>query len=336
MAFRTTWTISPFVVRADHTLVAFSEDVSASTVGIGSAAVRRDLDEFGLRVGPIDDPDRRKMSPARFGKIEGEGDEFIREHHTPLYMMFFRRNVEGFDLTTASDLETWENSLTGRTGAGLYRATAGGDAIQIIRRPVNLARPLKIRKGEYTFSYYLGLPRIVEKSDRKWRHLSFSNHPWPSDGEVARWAENGVNIVRLHNDYSQDENFWHDGAWPPYDEKGMAEMRRVIAACHKHKIKVVPYFSIYEFHPKSQEYEKFEAQWKRSNDQLGTVYHNQTGEGEFGAQMCPESGWLKRRKADIERPTGSWGLTAFTTTGPCSFPATTRITTPSCTSAWMA
>jgi hypothetical protein len=32
----------------------------------------------------------------------------------------------------------------------------------------------------------------------------------------------------------------------------MAELKRVIASCHRYKIDVVPYFSIHEFHPKSK------------------------------------------------------------------------------------
>ena len=302
VTFRTLWTISPFVVRADH-IIRVEQDLMASSVGIGSGSIRADLDEFGARSGPAIDPDRRKQAPATFGKIKGAGDRFIDERHAPLYWLFFRRNQEGFDLTAASDLETWESGLAGRTGLGRYEAavSADGSRIEIHREPLSTTRPARIRKGEYTFSYYLGLPRIVEKSDRRWRHLSFGNHPWPSDAEVARWAENGVNIARLHNDYATDENFWHDGAWPPYDEKGMAEMRRVIAACHRHNIKVVPYFSIHEFHPKAQGYQENEKQWARTNDQLGSVYHNLWGKGEFGAQMCPQSGWLERRKQDIEK-----------------------------------
>jgi hypothetical protein len=167
--------------------------------------------------------------------------------------------------------------------------------------PLRLPRPAKVGKGEYTFSYYLGLPRIVEKANRKWMHLSFGNHPWPSDDEIKKWADAGVNIVRLHNDYTEDENFWHDGAWPPYDQEGMAELRRVIAACKRHHIQIVPYFSIHEFHPKAQAYEENERAWKRTTDQIGTVYHNHIGKGEFGAQMCPRSAWLDRRKQDIER-----------------------------------
>ena len=302
IAFRTTWTISPFMVRADHS-ICLTEDLMASVVGIGNAALRSDLNEYGLRTGPADDPDRRKMGAALFGRVQRAGDRFFDEHHAPLYLLFFHRSVEGLDLTTASNFEAWESGLTGQGGAGRYEAALSGDgsAIELRREALHATRPVRIRKGEYTFSYYLGLPRIVEKSDRKWRHLAFANHPWPSDAEIRRWADAGVNIVRLHNDYAADEDYWHDGAWPPYDEKGMTEMRRVIATCHRYKIQVVPYFSVHEFHPKAPGYEQNEKAWKRSIDQAGTVFHNLTGKGEYGAQMCPQSGWLERRKADIEK-----------------------------------
>jgi hypothetical protein len=302
VAFQTTWTISPFVVRADHT-IRLSEDLMASAVGVGNLELRRDLDEFGVRVGPADDPDRRRMGPALFGKVQRAGDRLIAEHHAPLYLLFFHRSQEGLDLTTASDLEAWESALTGRAGAGRYEAAVSedGSSIELRREALYSTWPVRIRKGEYTFSYYLGLPRIVERSNRKWRHLTFGNHPWPADAEIQQWADAGVNIVRLHNDYASDEDFWHDGAWPPYDEKSMTEMRRVIATCHRYQIQVVPYFSIHEFHPKAQGYQAQEQEWKRSIDQAGTVFHNFQGKGEFGAQMCPQSGWLARRKADVEK-----------------------------------
>jgi hypothetical protein len=297
--FRTAWTLSDYTVRADHTLTLAS-DLMMTSVGVGSAAIRRELNEFGLRAGPADDPDRRKQAPASFGKAESL---LFQEHHAPVWLLFFHRNVEGFDLTTASDLAAWESGLTGRTGRGRYaaRVTPDGASIRIIREPLRSAQPVRVAKGSYTFSYYLGLPRIVEKADRRWRHLSFGNHPWPSDAEIARWAEAGVNLVRLHNDYAEDGNFWHDGAWPPYDKKGMAEMRRVIAACRRHRIRVVPYFSLHEFHPEAPGYRDREQEWKRSTDQAGTVFHNLTRNGEYGAQMCPQSGWAERRKSDIER-----------------------------------
>ena len=302
VAFETAWTLSPFIVRADHK-IQFSENLRVSTVDIASTSVLSQLNEFGLRVGPTDDPDERKQSPAIFGKTPGAGARLIEEHHAPIYMFFFDRGVEGFDLTTASDLATWENGLTGKGGIGRYSAEVAenGTSIRILREPLKVTAPLRVSPGDFTFSYYLGLPRIVERANRKWRHLSFDNHHFPAEEEVKRWAESGVNVVRLHNDYYADENFWHDGAWPPYDEKGMEELRRVIDTCHRYNILIVPYFSIHEFHPQAAGYSQHAQAWARTNDELGTIYRNNAGKGEFGAQMCPQSGWLERRKSDVEK-----------------------------------
>ncbi len=301
VGFETTWTLSPFVVRADHKL-RFGAGLRAREVGIGSASLRADLDEFGLRPGnPADDTDKRKRSLTAYGAAAGSGARWFEEHSTPLYALFFHRDVEGFDWNIASDLATWDTGLTGKPGQGLYEAVSAPGGVRVLREPLHVASPVAIAKGEYTFSYYLGLPRIVEKSDRRWRHLSFGNHPWPSDAEIQRWADAGVNIVSLHNDYASDENFWHDGAWPPYDAKGMAEMRRVIATCHRHNIKVVPYFSVQEFHPKAEGYAENVAEWKRSLGEAGSEIHNFVGKGEYGVQACPQSAWLARRKRDIEK-----------------------------------
>jgi len=309
VAFRTVWTLSGFVVRVDHEL-RFLEETPVRVVGVGSTAVRGELNEYGVRVGPAEDSSRRKMAPARFGKVQGSDGVLYSLRHAPLYLLFFDRGTEGFDLTTASDLATWESGLTGQTGVGRYEARVADDGrvIRLWREPLRVAQPVTVSQGRYTFSYWLGLPRIVERAARKWRHLSFGNHPWPSDQRIAEWAASGVNIVRLHNDYAEDENFWHDGAWPPYDEHGMAELRRVIATCHRYRIRVVPYFSIHEFHPKAQGYREHEQEWKRSTDAAGTVFHNYHGKGEFGAQMCPQSGWLERRKRDIEQAYRELGM----------------------------
>ena len=300
--FQTVWTITPFTVKIDQTL-HLNADLAASTVGVGSTALRSDIDEYGWRTGPADAPEGSKITAANYGKTAQSGSLLVYEHHTPVTMLFFKRYVEGLDFTVGTDLATWENALARRGGAGRYQARTSQDgrSIEVLREPLYVPSPVTIRKGAYTFSYYLGLPRVVEKSSRKWRHLVFGNHPWPSDESIRHWAESGVNIAHLHNDYTEDEVFWHDGAWPPYDEKGMAEMRRVIATFHRYHIPVLPYFSVYEFHPKAPGYAENERVWKRTLDQAGTVMHNRHGKGEFGAQMCLQSGWLDRRKADIEK-----------------------------------
>jgi len=316
VAFETTWTLSPFVVRADHK-ISFPEDLRVSSVGVASTAVRSDLGEFGLRVGPADDANERKECLATFGTTRSGGARLIDEHHAPIYMQFFNRGVEGFGLSMTSDLATWENGLTGKSGVGHYAASVSedGGSILIVRKPLRVTAPVKVPKGEYVFSYYLGLPRIVEKADRKWRHIGFDAHPFPSDDEIRKWAESGVNIVRQDSEYYGDENFWHDGTWPPFDEKGMKELRRVIATCHRYKILVVPYFSLQELHPSAPGYAQHAQEWARTMGEVETMYHNfspedyklfnygsdYAGKGEYGAQMCPMSAWPEKLKNDVER-----------------------------------
>lgn len=303
VSFTTTWTLSPFAVRAEHA-VRLAEDVSVRSAGIGSMSVRAELNEFSWRPGVA--TDSRRMHLARSGRAAGEGAQAITDYNTPLWLLVFHRAVEGFDLTPGSDYETWQGRLGADAGGRLYevKAASDGSSVEILREPLHSKEPVTARKGEYKFAYYVGLPRIVERSNRKWRHLSLGNRPFPSDDEIRRWAENGVNVVRYHNDFSPDGNFWHDGAWPPYDEKGMIELRRVIAACKRNKIAIVPYFSVYEFHPEAQGFDRYAGEWMRMGDPGGAMIHNlvrANNEGEYGAQMCPNSGWLERRKQDIER-----------------------------------
>lgn len=300
VAYHHVWNITERYVRVETTL-DFPRDCDVSTVGVGDVAVRPDLIEFGVRPGAHADPDPRKVSHARFGRVAIQGRPVLSEHHAPLWIFCFHRFVEGFDLSPTSNLAAWEEGLVGQSGVGNYaiRGESAPERIVIERRPLSMATPLVVPAGSYTFGWYLGLPRIVERADRRLYHVSFGNHPWPSDEDVARWSEAGVNVVRLHNDFAADGVFWHDGDWPPYDEAGMAELRRVIATCHRYEIKVVPYFSIYEMHPEAPGYADNVGTWKRSNDQVGTEHHNYVRNGEFGVQMCPQSGWLERRKHDI-------------------------------------
>jgi len=302
VSFETVWTLSPFFVRASHTLT-FDHDLKVRSVGIASTAVRAELSEYGVRPSPVHDADPSKLEMARFGKLHDAGTVLIQETHAPINLFFFHRDVEGFDLTTASDLGAWEDGLTGTSGTGNFEAKLADDelSISVVREPLDTLVPVKVAKGAYQFAYYLGLPRIVEKGNRRWRHLSFGNHPWPSDADIKRWADNGVNLVRLHNDFAEDGNFWHDAAWPPYDERGMAEVRRIVATCHGYGILVVPYIGPNYFHPEATGYREHAQRWARTIDEAGTVLHDKVDNGEYGAQMCFQSGWLERLKSNVEK-----------------------------------
>ncbi len=298
--FRTLWTATPFALRAEHTL-RFMSDQAVDRVGIGSTRIRPQLNECGVRPGPDHDTNRTKGGSAIWSKISA-GKPAISEQHAPIMLFFYERGVEGFDLTTATSLSNWESALTGHHGVGRFEASAepGGASVRILREPLSVAQPVRVAKGEYTFGYYLGLPQVVERSNRSWRHIVIGNHPWPADSQIREWAAAGANIARIHNDFAPDGNFWRDGAWPPYDAAGMAEMKRVIAACHRYGIQVVPYFSLKEFHPEAQGYAENETAWKRTIGPLTSI-HDKTQNGEYGAQMCMQSGWLERRKQDVEK-----------------------------------
>jgi len=94
-------------------------------------------------------------------------------------------------------------------------------------------------------------------------------------------------------------------------------MRRVIAACHRHKIQVVP-TSPARVPSRAQGYPEHEADWNAASISC-TVFHN-SRQGEFGAQMCPQSGWLDRERATskgIPRTGLRWNLLRLVMTLPC-------------------
>jgi hypothetical protein len=319
--FRTRWAVSAYSLRAEHTL-SFPDGLKARRVAVGSTRLRAGLDEWGVRPGPFADPDKVSTgSAAYWGKFATAG---IDQKHTPLLLFFYQRGVEGFDLTTGTDLAAWDTGLTGQSGLGRYQAANDAESIRLTREPLSVTEPVAVRPGDHTFSYHLGLPHLVERSNRRWRHIQIGNHPWPTDAQIAEWAAAGANLARIHNDYAEDGNFWRDGAWPPYDEAGMAEMRRVIAACHRHGIQVMPYFSLKEFHPEAPGYKENETAWKRSIGKRDII-HNKAPSGEFGAQMCMQSGWLERRKKDVQTAYRELGFDGiyydWVTTQACDNPA---------------
>ncbi len=301
MRYRHVYEADEDVFLVSTTLI-MEREARVSVVGIGETTFTPTLTEFGYRPNPWDDPDRETRSRARRGAVSFRGWPMVEMHHIPLHFILFARYVEGLDWAPSSDFWLWEEQLTGRNDQSHFALTGRRDGSGIgLECKVLLAdEPVAVAAGSYTYAYYLGLPKIMERTPRKWYHLAFSNHPWPSEETVQRWAKAGVNVVRLHNDYAADGNFWHDGTWPPYDDAGMAELRRVIGSCHRHGIKVIPYFSIHELHPVSPGYEHVQ-EWCRTMAPDQTPYHNSVRNGEYGAQMCPHSGWTERLKQNVER-----------------------------------
>ena len=215
-------------------------EIAVRSVGVGEGAFSASLGEFGYRPSPWDDPlEQGKWCRAIWGDVPLNDWPFLEARHIPVYWMLFNRYIDGLDWTPASNYARWTDQFTPGEPGRAYFALAGSkrhQRIDLTCKVLESSEPVMLAAGSYEFAYYLGLPKIMERTPRKWYHLSFGNHPSPSDETIAQWAEAGVNAVRLHNDYMADGNFWHDGMWPPYDEQGMVDMRRVIDTCHRHDL----------------------------------------------------------------------------------------------------
>jgi hypothetical protein len=87
-----------------------------------------------------------------------------------------------------------------------------------------------------------------------------------------------------------------------------AESSPRVTVTESRLFRVVPYFSIYEYHPEVPGFAENADQWTRSADPAGTLLHNPVRNGEYGVQMCPMSGWLEKRKCDVEKAYREFGF----------------------------
>jgi hypothetical protein len=173
--------------------------------------------------------------------------------------------------------------------------------------PLSYHPPRVTLKGKYNFDFSMGLPFVQERvrplvragggmlvrQGKGWRFRSAKS--------VAGLAQGGIQLTRLHNDGPwPDGIFWRDGAYPPYPPRRMKEMDQCIREFHRHGMKVVPYFSLHEFHPEVPAFAKQAKNWQRTVDDAAMMIHNTTRIGEFGAQMCLASGWGEFRKKTID------------------------------------
>ena len=228
--------------------------------------------------------------------------EIPRDSYTCRYMpaqvIVFEEDVEGIELYGPSDPSEWD--LSGYDGAGLYelRPEADGTTYVALNAYCNAFRRVPITlEGRHSLHVIFGLPFVKE------REAVFSTvfhagagSVWPSDDDLEEAASAGIRLIRFHNDYREGGPFWHDGMYPPYDDEGMAHVRRIVETGHRLGMKLVPYVSLKEFHPESPGYDENLSAWQRKEGLDGHVTHTWTGSGEFGALMCMRSGWLDFRK----------------------------------------
>ncbi|MBS7610913.1 hypothetical protein KEJ27_01675 [Candidatus Bathyarchaeota archaeon] len=291
----------------------FEKPADVKQVGIGCMNLTSKFSYFAARPSHVRADKPYGNCTALWGEVYFAGKPAFEEKNIPLYMAVFNPGVEGIEFIPGSDLEEWTKQLTDYEDLGVFQIK--GESKQRSTRITIEPLGSRVRgysiphlSGNYVFHYYLGLPKVRDKLPRKYMHMSFGNHPWPSDEDIRRWAYKGVSVVRIHNDYHPSGDFWHDGSWPPYDEKGMRELKRVINTCHKYGIKIVPYFSLYEINPKSEAFADGYIVWRRTIDERGFLIETYPPNYFFGFGMCLRSGWKDFLKKYVEKVVKTLGF----------------------------
>jgi len=275
-------------------------------IGIGCMDIVPELNNFAARPSHVSADKFHMTCAAIWGEVDFNDKVAFEEKNIPMYMAVFQKGVEGIEFVPGYNLEEWTKQLIDGKDYGRFqiRGESNPKRVRLVIEPFS-SRVASYRgiqlSGQYTFSSYLGLPMIPEKVPRKYMHMAFNNHPWPSEEDIRKWAYSGVNVVRLHNDYHPSGDFWHDGSWPPYDEKGMAELKRVIDTCHKYGIKIVPYFSLYEINPKSDAFADGYITWRRTVDERGSLIETYPPHHYYGFGMCLSSGWKDFLKGYVKK-----------------------------------
>ncbi len=287
-------------------------------VAIARPTVAARLNEFAYRPGPADSEDwRLSCCIQRWYKLKAGANvndfRTVLISHMPLYFTFVQRGVEGFDWFLGENLDQWHSQFTKAPHTNLFMVqyAADADGYEVRTNPLWRHPPSHTLRGTYAFDFFMAFPFVQERVRPLRRSVAglLEARPdrqgkrFPSPERIREFGRNGVDLTRLHDDGpTADGLFWRDGAYPPYPPKRMKEMDRRIADLHRNGVRVTPYFSLHEWHPDVPPFAAKAREWQRRVDDEGTMIHNVTTTGEFGAQMCLASGWLEFRKRTIDAP----------------------------------
>jgi hypothetical protein len=225
--------------------------------------------------------------------------------YVPRYVCFSEPGRRGLEWFVGSELAQWDYQLTGAPGRGGLRIEPRANPPSVALGICALDIPMgsvKLR-GRFVFDSYIGIPILSGRAHQPFLNKSFQRKPWPTNERVESWARQGVHTAHFHHDgdSGRDGIFWRDGAYPPFEPADMKEFDRVIAACHRHGIRVATYFSNKELHPSVQAYKEHALQWARLPEDRRRVFHNDAVGNQYGVQMCLRSGWMDSFKEYVDK-----------------------------------
>jgi hypothetical protein len=296
-------------VKVRREFVFGEKSIAVRRVSVLSAVFDPSLEQYGYRQGIAD---QEGVSPVSFGVMQWRKqragayfDPPLQTRFVPRYLVLANPGIEGIEWFSGDDLAQWDYETAGKPGAGSCGVSASitplGVSVSI--NPLDITGQVPAR-GTWTFDSYLGVPILEGHANPTWLHTSFGARggKWVSEEQVKQWADSGIGTVHCHNDGDAlgDGLFWRDGSYPPYPPEEMKKYDRTIDLCHAHGIRVATYFSNKELHPTTQAYKEHAEEWGRKPDDTGALHHNRTRHGEYGAQMCLKSGWLKTLEGNID------------------------------------
>lgn len=222
---------------------------------------------------------------------------------TPLQLSCFERGVEGIEIFPGSELAQWDCAARPDAGLGMYRIGNDASGLVVELAPYcMISRRMKTRvQGTLTLRLGIALPQNKSSGmiGRAVKH-AFINSNFPGDEQIELLAAEGIGLIVFKDDFREGGRFWRNGAVTPYDADGMGELARVIEACERNRIKIVPYIATHELHPETHAYEQHARTWMHAAARSLDAIHNFSGSGETGALMCLRSGWLDYRKKTID------------------------------------
>ena len=300
---------------AEHELaITIDKDVDLGHVRIGSLAVRDDMNRMAVRpclqsIWALDLQHPCQWYDLKHAKSRLDLPAYS-SRYLPLSVLLVKNGVEGIEMAMGDDLGAWDylgNDTPGVSQGSVYEE-ADPWRYEVVFAPLDSPRYGNIVKaGVYHYSYRLTLPYVREKivpldiAGFFLRPNDFE-HRWPDYKELKAMADDGLKLLRLHDDgdYNGNGIFWRDAAYPPYPPAEMKKMDKSLADAAKAGVKVVPYFSVKEYHPDAAGFERDADSFARRVIPRERFLETFFGSTLFGMEMCLESGWYETRRETIE------------------------------------
>lgn len=281
-------------------------------VQIGTLFPAARMDTLAVQEAGVQSPDPYSSNPVkRWLKLRHENLPAYLSRWLPVSVLAMKAGEDGFQYTLGDNLAQWDSiggTLPGfQMGYFAWNSACGSYEMRF--SALDCRRPGQFLEGENVFEFSLAFPFVREKNVPFFPcsgnimpiHRGFE-HRWPEESDLTRLENAGASLMTIHNDGNtlNDGIFWRDAAYPPYPPEEMAKMDDTLRRASAHGIRVVPYFSLHEYHPDAAGFAEHAEEWGRIAAPGDGIIPSHGPNGLYGYQMCLESGWFQKRIDTID------------------------------------